>query len=478
MTMSTEALRRLAELLAAFEISLAAAQFDRALAKLLDLANDFGGQGHRRKANAIAKNIQRTDRVRQSNKAARHIKSSLVDRVKGDLTGLAGEILAVATFECRRPSDNALSAKVGLSRAQSPQEPVRPGHPTDTEHLQLNALNSSESSSKLAVRCDRVTARYPRSNFELSNITLDLALGEILGIIGVNGSGKTTLARHLAGHVSPANGKITFPALGLRRDTRPSSAWRIVRDQIGYVPQFPARWYGRLGSNLSLHASLRGHVGPDNVEQTDFWLHRLRLFDHRNSGWNEISGGLRVRFELARVLLDAPKLLILDEPLAHLDVLAQQLFLTDLREIADATRNRVAVVVVSQHLHEVESIADNILLLDAGKQTFFGPPATVRSHRPKSLFEVSGHFEESSLLSMLAPFGGADIYRLGTHMIISTDRRVSMTELLGCICDGGLDVSYVRDLSNSTVRLILEEQLSKHARRWLGEQFPWVDHGA
>lgn len=462
MTTPTRPLRRLAELLVAFERSLAASQFERALANLLDLASDFGDQNHRRKANALAERILDADLTRQSNDSARCPEAAVVNRVRDNLIGLAGDIMTVATVELRRASDNAACAKVGPSRAQPPQEPVGPAHPSPSKHKHSTALKSRGSSSELVVRCHGVTARYRKTNFELSQISLDLALGEILGVIGVNGSGKTTLARHLAGHVSPVTGKIRFPALGLSDDTNASRAWRFMRDQIGYVPQFPARWYGRLGSNLSLHAALRGYLGPHNVEQTDFWLHRLRLYEHRNSGWNEISGGLRVRFELARVLLGTPKLLILDEPLAHLDVLAQQLLLTDLREIADATRNRVAVVVVSQHLHEIEGVADNILFLDAGRQRFFGPAAEVRRYRPRPLFELSGDVEEDILRSTLAPFGGADICRVGMRMLIRTRGSLTMAELLGCIRDRGLDVSYVRDLSDSTARLILEEHFPDH----------------
>ncbi len=101
-----------------------------------------------------------------------------------------------------------------------------------------------------------------------------------------------------------------------------------------------------------------------------------------------MSGGYRTRFELAKALISRPKLLILDEPLAPLDVLAQLLFLRDVKELAASKRQPLAVIISSQHLYEIEAVADKLVFLNDGVLEFYGRPEEIGADRWENTFEL------------------------------------------------------------------------------------------
>ncbi len=105
-----------------------------------------------------------------------------------------------------------------------------------------------------------------------------------------------------------------------------------------------------------------GRAGSQTKSWSTGELARYGLQEYQNAQWDEISGGYKIRFELARALVAQPKLLLLDEPLAYLDVITRQRFLIDLRAIASSLENPIPIVVTSQHLYEIEAIADQLVI--------------------------------------------------------------------------------------------------------------------
>ena len=91
-----------------------------------------------------------------------------------------------------------------------------------------------------------------------------------------------------------------------------------------------------LRSNLHYEAAIHGVGRADNEREVDFIVERLGFRGELDKEWHELSGGFRLRFALARALVWKPKLLILDEPLANLDFITQQIVLNDLRHLTDS----------------------------------------------------------------------------------------------------------------------------------------------
>ncbi len=87
-----------------------------------------------------------------------------------------------------------------------------------------------------------------------------------------------------------------------------------VKHEVAFIPQRIPRWFGSLKDNLHFYASVNGFYGSENELMTDFMLTRFGLTRFANLSWNQLSSGYRTRFEIAKILLKRPKLLILDEP--------------------------------------------------------------------------------------------------------------------------------------------------------------------
>ncbi|MEO6305662.1 MAG: ABC transporter ATP-binding protein, partial [Bacteroidia bacterium] len=276
----------------------------------------------------------------------------------------------------------------------------------------------------------------------------ELKLGEITGVVGENGNGKTTLLRIVSGQLSTDLGKIEFPALG-----NFSNNWYQAKNKFAFIPQRIPKWHGTLLENLLFFATIHNITGEQNLKQIDYILFRLGLDKFRDLTWSQISSGYRMRFELAKMLLWRPHLLILDEPLANLDINAQQLFLQDLRFFAQSQSNPLSIILSSQQLHEIERIADNIIFIRQGKTIYNGKQVDFGIDRAINNFEVAGNFTLQQLQSCLPESKGYKIEDAGTAFIISCGIDVKWFDVLSVIQKSGLELNYYRDISQSTRQL-------------------------
>ncbi|HLK40497.1 MAG TPA: ABC transporter ATP-binding protein [Polyangiaceae bacterium] len=341
-------------------------------------------------------------------------------------------------------------------------EPFRQGHscsvtPLEAARAAFDAQqeDGDEPLEGAVFRGRRVGKQYRRGSqrFALKDVSLTLRRGRILALAGANGSGKTTLLRIVAGDLKHSHGKIAYPELEAARD-RPD--WAQLRSQIGYVQQAPGAWYGRLSTTLHLTAASRGLYGKQNEREVDFWLHRLGLNRYRDARWSEISGGYKMRFELARALVRQPKLLVLDEPLAPLDIIAQRVFLQDLLDLARSKRNPLPMIVSSQHLYEIELIADEILFLRGGVAAYQGPPNEYRSKDGSNLYELGCNLSRERLTVALETLNECRVEEYGRRHLVRCPREVEAGSILGALCSSGAVVDYFHDLSRSTRRLFDE----------------------
>jgi iron complex transport system ATP-binding protein len=217
-------------------------------------------------------------------------------------------------------------------------------------------------------------ARRPRA-FHLAPLSLTIAPGEVLGVIGPNSAGKTTLIRLLTRVVRPAAGEVLF-------DGRALSAMppAVVAREIAVVPQelpqaFPftveqlvlmGRYPhapGRYFESAADHAAARAAMAATGVLE----LGPLLL--------DELSGGERQRAVLARALAQEPRLLVLDEPTAHLDLRYQAECVGLLRRVN--RERRMTVILVAHDLNLAAEVCDRLLLLSGGRVARLGPPEDV-----------------------------------------------------------------------------------------------------
>jgi iron complex transport system ATP-binding protein len=222
-------------------------------------------------------------------------------------------------------------------------------------------------------------ARADREPFAIRDLSFAVEPGEIFGVIGPNASGKTTLIRLLSRVVEPAAGEILLRGRSLHALSRTA-----VATEIAVVPQDVPQGFPHTVEELVLmgrfpHAPGRLFETAEDFAHARQALEATGVLDLRRERLDRLSGGERQRVMLARALAQRPRLLVLDEPTAHLDLRYQAECVGLLRRL-----NReigLGIVLVSHDLNMVAEVCDRLLLLDRGAAVRAGPVDVVMDER-------------------------------------------------------------------------------------------------
>lgn len=312
-----------------------------------------------------------------------------------------------------------------------------------------DAVTTAASPAGTLLTIKDVHKSYSKGAFSLKSMDLTLSAGQIIGVVGENGNGKTTLLRCIAGQLDGAIDAEAYSYL-------PESVnfFYNLKQHTGFIPQRIPKWHGKLRDNLLFSAAIAGLLGKTGEMMVDFMLERFGLAKFSELTWNQISSGYRTRFEIARVVLQRPRLLILDEPLANLDINAQQTLLQDLRFLAQSNRHPMGVVITSQQLYEIEKISDRVLFIKNGVGKYNDAPVasnSVGDDLSKNLFVIELECNESreELMKALGDFDADIRFNGGVYQITAS---AAPHELLKRIVSAGVAPVYYRDISLSTKR--------------------------
>jgi ABC-2 type transport system ATP-binding protein len=280
--------------------------------------------------------------------------------------------------------------------------------------------------------------------FQLGPVDVQVAPGQILGLVGENGNGKTTLLRMLAADLQADAGSLDWGC--------DASDVHRLRSQLVYIPQRPPKWGGRLLDHLAFAARSHGVTGERLDTLVQLVIARLGLRAFRGHQWKQLSSGYKMRFELARALLCAPRVLLLDEPLANLDINAQQTLLTDLRDMARSPWQPMAMLLSSQQLYEVEKIADQVLFLQQGQPR---QVADRFAQMAGCAIEFESPLSAPELAAKLADLPAHELAMSGETRIISFHTAFDASAFLRHAVQVELPLSYFRDITHSTRRLFV-----------------------
>ena len=230
------------------------------------------------------------------------------------------------------------------------------------------------------VECRRVAFAYPvrsagAAAFTLRDLSLQVQPGEIFGVIGPNGSGKTTLVRLLSRVLMPSGGQILIDGA----DTAQLSRAEVAR-QVAVVPQDVPRAFPHTVEELVLmgrfpRAPGRFFETRDDRAAAERAMESVGVLALRGAQLDRLSGGERQRVMLARALAQEPRLLLLDEPTAFLDLRYQAECAGLLRRLGREAG--LTIVLVSHDLGFAAELSDRLLLLAGGAAMRVGPPEMV-----------------------------------------------------------------------------------------------------
>ena len=204
----------------------------------------------------------------------------------------------------------------------------------------------------------------------LHDLSLSVAEGEVVALLGRNGAGKTTTLRSITGLTPPKSGEIHYKG----RDIAGLDAHRVSRLGIALVPETRD-----IFSYLTARENLAIARRPQSRWQMDNVLGRFPSLKERlNNKGRELSGGEQQMLAIARALLTGPDLLLLDEPSQGLAPLVVSAVMST---IQDLKKERVSMLLVEQNAEMALQLADRVYVIDHGTVVFEGTPAALRADR-------------------------------------------------------------------------------------------------
>jgi energy-coupling factor transport system ATP-binding protein len=218
----------------------------------------------------------------------------------------------------------------------------------------------------------------PTEQKALTDVSFEIADGELVGIIGHTGSGKSTLLQHLNGLLKASSGSIEIGGTDI---TRPGVSMVEIRKKVGLVFQYPE--YQLFEVSVAKDVAYGpGNLGlsEEEIDQRVREAIALVGLDYekvKDRSPFELSGGQKRAVAIAGVVAMKPEVLILDEPTAGLDPRAHKDILRMIREVHEKTGN--ITILVSHNMGDVAEMADKVMVIDGGKLVIMGTPEEVFS---------------------------------------------------------------------------------------------------
>ena len=262
------------------------------------------------------------------------------------------------------------------------------------------------------LRIQNVSKTYPNGTQALKNVTFDVKDGEFMVVIGLSGSGKSTLLRCINRLIDPTEGKILWDDVDIT--AAPPTELRQIRRKIGMVFQqfnlvkrssvMTNALSGRLGY-VNPWMSLLGFWPKDEKQRALRALDRVGIADKAYERADALSGGQQQRVGIARALMQDPKLILADEPVASLDPVLSHSILQYLEQL---NKDGITVICSLHFLDLVHRYATRVIGLKAGELVFDGLPSELTRERFREVYgEEAEMVTVGGMAGMSDPSGGS-----------------------------------------------------------------------
>lgn len=212
---------------------------------------------------------------------------------------------------------------------------------------------------KYAIELEGLEKTYGSGVKALRSINLKVESGDFFALLGPNGAGKSTTIGILSSLIGKTGGKVKI--FGTDIDTKPD----LAKTYLGIVPQeFNFGIFEAVEQILINQAGFYGIPYKEAKGKVEYYLEKLSLIDKRKSAAGQLSGGMKRRLMIARALVHDPKLLILDEPTAGVDIEIRRSMWEFLKELNQAGKT---IILTTHYLEEAESLCKNIAIIDKGE---------------------------------------------------------------------------------------------------------------
>lgn len=300
-----------------------------------------------------------------------------------------------------------------------------------------------------AISIQQLHKTYDNGFTALNSINLDVESGDFFALLGPNGAGKSTLIGIVSSLVNKSSGQISVFGHDLDRSCE------AVKKCIGLVPQeFNFNVFEPVNEILMNSAGYHGIKRPLGKARAEEYLKRLDLWDKRHAIPQQLSGGMKRRLMIARALVHEPRLLILDEPTAGVDIEIRRTMWQFLNEINE--QYGTTIILTTHYLEEAESLCRNVAIIDGGNILEHGAVSTLLSQSMLETFVLDLAQPMSDAIHDTPPNSRSttEINGFQTRCINPTrieaevPRGTSLTQLFGALGEAGIEVASMRNKSN------------------------------
>jgi ABC-2 type transport system ATP-binding protein len=296
-----------------------------------------------------------------------------------------------------------------------------------------------------ALRVSNLRKTYDNGVEALKGVSLDVAPGDFYALLGPNGAGKSTLIGIVSSLVNKTSG--TVQVFGTDIDADRDGAMRL----LGLVPQ--ELNFNMFEKPLDILVNYAGFYGIPRAQalvRAEEELRRAQLWDKADKMSRTLSGGMKRRLMIARAMMTRPRLLILDEPTAGVDIEIRRGMWKTLREINAAG---TTIILTTHYLEEAESLCRNLAIIDKGRIVEEGPMKALLAKLDVEgfLLDIDG-----ALPQVLPQIQGATLLAVDDHTLdIDMPRAMDLNRVFAALGEAGIRVRSMRTKSNRLEELFV-----------------------
>lgn len=296
-----------------------------------------------------------------------------------------------------------------------------------------------------ALEIDALTKQYSSGTKALKGISLTVQEGDFFALLGPNGAGKSTTIGIISSLVNKSSGSVKV--FGHDLDKEPTK----VKSLIGLVPQeFNFNVFENVFDIVANQAGYYG-IPPSKARQrTEFYLRKLSLWEKHNTPARMLSGGMKRRLLIARGMVHDPRLLILDEPTAGVDIEVRRSMWEFMLEM---NRSGITIILTTHYLEEAEQLCRNIAIIDGGEIVANTDKKTLltKLNRESLILDLAHPIKK---LPMVEGYTLCEIDN--TTLEVSYSPKHSLNSLFSGLSEQGVHVASLRNKTNRLEELFLD----------------------
>jgi ABC-2 type transport system ATP-binding protein len=296
----------------------------------------------------------------------------------------------------------------------------------------------------LALAVRNLVKTYPNGVQALRGIDLDVPEGDFFALLGANGAGKTTLIGIVTSLVNKTSGGIEVFGHDIDSDLESAKAC------IGVVPQeININYWDSVLNIVTTQAGFYGMTPRQAGARAEICLRQLQLWDRRGDSGRSLSGGMKRRLMIARALMHQPRLLILDEPTAGVDIEIRRSMWQFLREINEAG---TTIILTTHYLEEAESLCRHVAIIDHGQIVERDDMAQLLRKLHAETFVLN--LREA--VAVAPDLGAYEVERINDHEIeVEVTKDQDLNGVFAALSASGLHVVSMRNKANRLEELFV-----------------------